>query len=1579
LPRGLIPSTYLPGIMYYSDTHLQMVGVDQSFQQQQRGGLGSVPVGLTTSGGVHRSDGATDKEGVLHVYTSFQCERKKKEDYLEWAAPTRRHWLIQTVVGDCKGAHAKEDAKEEKYDDIVTGGTTSRVVCELGGVGPVSKLIPCRILRNAGPGSQTAVWFRPLNGDDADTDGIIGMIEANEDGGKASLGQFMEGRELVFLPHQLMGDDAGTPIPQALVVSRNGGSVALWVHTLDPATKTNWTQSVGTACRPILGVDATSEEDYVECRRLILTRFQEQVGLLAVGTKASGKSCLIAGTLESDQGLVWSNILPNIKEDPVLWLQDDEQVSLLVPLPWERTIRGGLAVATTQRVMIISPDLKILAQVQVSLPPSSLVPLGSYTVAYCSHDDYKIRYLSGLPDSFGRSGLIAALPLPQYSYNPHWLLAVRPDRFIYSPWHTGTRLVDRGQNSNSFLLPTAITRPALLLEPMIANAIATGGKDTATQTFFRTVVEKFGRKVQTMTHGEGEGIGNYGAGMTPRAFELLNHYNLKAAASWLLTGTTHFDRSANSRLMPAWMPVTAKIKAAIDADTNLHVIAYGDQYFTEYVKSPDHNMSATLPRPSDPSAFLCKEFAMDALKNGRTADALKMLDIVGTESSDSMILQLALAMQIDPFKDVTPVLEALCQQESQSGKAGGSATAASLAALALELRKKQIPDGDFTKRWMKPLAPSLQRGNRTGRLRARIMGEAAFSKVGKVEQVKDKLFSTETSESKHVWNEGPNREKENLLMLDHIQEWFGRRRPVILGKEGAKSADDRGASTLADILAQPDDDSFGGDEEDEAEDGWVDGIGEGQKDEDKLSAYYRFSEGEDEDTSWREEGFADISKYEVKAILVGCNDTAVLQSSTSSVDEGDPGKVKAIFDLVFEQTGIGLANALAIPASRGGSLDVGMMHGPEHLSRQKCSVEFWFWVPEAIKREMILVRRTFGSSADDLENVCKASDKSSSLWELALSSKGELEFRTIAGGKIRSELKPPNDDDEEDEGPKSTIQFSRWNHVCITFKQESITSSAVDVFVKGLSECSKTLSFAPPDFEVDDFQGASALDPILEKSHLVFGLDHPASFRLTEMRVWAVERADDDTRAMMTEHLECAEMKRKFRVKIKKKGGDGGKLGGLAPAKAGLAPPGGLAAPKITLGPPKGGLAPPKGGLAPPGARKGLLAPPKHGKDDDNEKLVSPKGDSGFGFGGGDAMPSTEDSGFGGDGFGSFGGKPAKDTTPVSFDTGFGDAGAFEAEPSEFQPVAGSEGEPDVVEEPEISPLWDSAIPLSEQVRSSAAAALIRGPPATRHFGGNRGGLPDYRELERFGVGAISICGSEKTIVWRDDQVPPGLTYPIGASGAIVSDQMDEDGSEFLCCFLAKDKRMVVFELSTRTVVVELQMTTKLNYWRFLPPEAGEDTLCFMLVTPVGGFHWMPLDESPRPRQVWKRGPELQVSRCYVAVQCFCSKRRSIVSLFLFDYRERRLYVTKKVARTDWTVQICCQRLACCSLRMLQQVAAWKRGLYQSVEILRRFALLMTCWEPVFAVLQMLVTKPGCHYCSLWWSQKVILSSVYLP
>jgi hypothetical protein len=1491
LPRGLITSTFYStrGILYYSNTSIQEIEYRTNTRfSTMAGGVGSIPVGLTTSGTNHWTDCSTAAgAGILSIYTTYHCERRKSSSssesspaLLEWSAPNRRHWLVQTFVGDSKESSAPSGTagtsafKEEKEnEDVVCGGTQVTVLCELTARKQLRKLFPYRILRSpfssgGGSNQHAAIWFRPLQGSEVPE--MIGLVEEEEEG-KYGVVQVIEGRDVVFLPNQRSTEDERGGIPQALVVSQNGGSVSLWHRKgSNGALKAPWQETVGMSCRPILGVDDENQTVFVEFRQFILSRYQGQLSLLAIATKVNGKCCLIAGPLESEKELVWSTLLPNQQTDPVFWLNDREQVSIVLPLPNEGHIRGGFGVATTHRILVLSPDMKVLAELTNAPPPASLVPLGSFTVAFCSHNENKLRYLSGLSRKFGQSGLIASFPEPSYSYCPHWLLGIRPDRFLFNSAHNGTRLVEKGQSRNSFLLPFATIRPALLLEPMLANAIATGGNGVVSQPFLRTVVEKFGRKLATMSHGDGEGVGNFGAGITPRVYELLDHYNLGAAASWLLTGTVHFDRSANSRIMPTWMPVSAKMKASRDSDTHLHILSSGDQYFTEYIKSPDHNMASTLPRPTDPTSLLCQQLAIDALKRGSYTDAIKMLDLVGTESSDAAILQISMALQSDSTKDVSSIMGSLFQRDSQTGKGSGATAVESFAALATELRKKREPSNEFIKRWMQPLAPSFQRGKLAGRHRSRILGESVFSGFGTVEQTRDNLFSRELPESKLVWNEGPNREKENLLTLDNFHEWYGRRRPVVLGKDGAKSAEDRGASTLADILHSNDDDSFGGENDDDFKDGWVDGVGEGLKgmtfrcfelisailskhnahifvsstDEDKLSVYYRFSEGEDEDTSWREDGFADISRFEHTAVVFGCADSAVLEESKSSVDEGEKGKVKYLYDLVFGQSGVGSAAGLAIPAARGGSLDIGLMHGPDHISRQKCTIEFWFWVPASISKEVILVRRTFGSSADDLDSICKASDKSSLLWELVLKKSGELEFRTIAGKSLKTDARPKTDADDEND-QLSTIHFSRWNHVCIILKQESITTSSVAIYSKGTNKAtSDSISFSPPGFEVDDFSGASALDPMLEKSHLVFGLDHPQGFRLTELRVWAMERKEDDIRTLMTEYLECAEIKKKFKVKIKKKGGGGALV--LAPSKSGLlAPPSSAGASsegtksgspsKVFLSPP-GSLKPPDGGGRSSAARKGFLAPPKG------------------------AEPNTPDAG----GFGSFGESRAF-ASPASFGTeGFGGRPSTSTFGSELQgeklPLATPESQEFVqeYEEPEISPLWDSAIPLSEQVRSSAAAALIRGPPATRHFGGNRGGLPDYRILERFGVGAISICGSEKTIVWRDDQDPPGLTYPIGASGAIVSDQMDEDGSEFLCCFLAKEKRMVVFELSTRTVVVELQMTTKLNYWRFLPPEAGEDTLCFMLVTPVGGFHWMPLDESPRPRQVWKRGPELQ-------------------------------------------------------------------------------------------------------------------------
>ena len=560
-------------------------------------------------------------------------------------------------------------------------------------------------------------------------------------------------------------------------------------------------------------------------------------------------------------------------------------------------------------------------------------------------------------------------------------------------------------------------------------------------------------------------------------------------------------------------------------------------------------------------------------------------------------------------------------------------------------------------------------------------------------------------------------------MLDDIKDWFGRRRPVVLGKEGAKSAEDRGASTLADILNKGDDDSFGADSEDDFKDGWVDGVGEGHKDEDKIAMYFRFSEGdEEEETDWKTDGFSDLSKFEGKAVLVGGSDGVILEESKSSVDEGEPGKVKALFDLVFSDRSVGQPGGLAIAAPRGGSLDVGMFHGPDHDSRQRSTIEFWFWVPQRIDSSVVLMRRTYGQSGGDLERTCLAANEDSNLWEVVLQQNGEVEFRTSSGAKLTTEPTPAIDGESS---PQSSVTFDRWNHICVTFKQASTTRSHVKLYLKGKEKLSDTLDFLPPGIELDDFAGASALDRVLEKSHLLFALDHPAGYRTTELRVWAMERAQEDIETFMTEYLECAEIKRKLRVAIKKKGGGAkGKAGGL------LKPPGALAPPKTMLAPPGGHKQPDESGRSVP-KKAGLLAPPKDAKDQEvphEDPKSTPSVPSSF-------TTFSNDAAFAG-----FNPSPEKVQSTAA--EALSDQNFEATQTSEFQTSpkisdtglseAPQDDEDFAVNNPEISPLWDSAIPLSEQVRSSAAAALIRGPPATRHFGGNRGGLPDYRELERY-------------------------------------------------------------------------------------------------------------------------------------------------------------------------------------------------------------------------------------------------------
>ena len=76
----------------------------------------------------------------------------------------------------------------------------------------------------------------------------------------------------------------------------------------------------------------------------------------------------------------------------------------------------------------------------------------------------------------------------------------------------------------------------------------------------------------------------------------------------------------------------------------------------------------------------------------------------------------------------------------------------------------------------------------------------------------------------------------------------------------------------------------------------------------------------------------------------------------------------------------------------------------------------------------------------------------------------------------------------------------------------------------------------------------------------------------------------------------------------------------------------------------------------------------------------------------------------------------------------------------------------------------------------------------------------------------ITICGTEKTVIFRCDDAPTATTYPVGAAGAILWKNPDENGSEYLACYQAKDKRIIVFDLRSNTVIVCVDVSSCFHF-----------------------------------------------------------------------------------------------------------------------------------------------------------------------
>ena len=489
------------------------------------------------------------------------------------------------------------------------------------------------------------------------------------------------------------------------------------------------------------------------------------------------------------------------------------------------------------------------------------------------------------------------------------------------------------------------------------------------------------------------------------------------------------------------------------------------------------------------------------------------------------------------------------------------------------------------------------------------------------------------------------------------------------------------------------------------------------------------------------------------------SDAISLEATTSSADEGEAGKVRLLYDLVFdEDVDRNISSGMLIEVNRGSSLDVGLLHGPEHDTRQRCTIEMWYHLPSSIVDEVVLFRRSSSSDDDDLSKVCIASAIEDMIWELVVMPNGKLEFRSNSGSTMASicENNDPNqprngkaiqrqdgDDLSNEVSENGLVRWQKedgyggWNHICLIFNSRSqmkVTDCSVTLMMKGIVVASSVISFVPPGLDVAQSMEMDDINEAMGRTALMLGLGAPTGFRITEVRVWSCKRSEDDVKMMMYESLRAAEIKKKFKVRIRNRQSPSKHLaagsGLIAPLKTGKV---------VRLNEPDKGK---KASFAPPAAdsKKKINKKDKMDEANESQDVVSPQKDN-FVF---DASfefskeagtveeinPSRESV----DGaFTNFGTNAFMEHAFTTSDNPHTDAPADKSitfvglsptnDASVDLEIQGSITPDDSITSIQ-SLLFEISPPLSKQVRNSAAAAIIRGPPATRHFGGNRGGLP---------------------------------------------------------------------------------------------------------------------------------------------------------------------------------------------------------------------------------------------------------------
>ncbi len=523
----------------------------------------SVP-GVSSLGEVTGDDEAG---GILYVVKSIHCERRGQESIkseITWGSPVLRYWIARAYSdGNKTTTHTKkkQDSEFEESSQSFAEATTE-LICELHHKDLIA-MDPVRVVKNAGS-SLCAAVYRPtlekeMNSSSKPTDHQCRKTAFIDTSKKDAVLEVLDGRDIVFF------DNLGIRSRSGLLLGHNGSSLSVFQWDGENPIK------VTNVYRPILGVECN--QDFLACKRLFLFGDATSCNLFVVGKRIhENRLCLLIGESSDTKRIAVDfhiQILPNFVKGPWCWLDENEELLSAVSLESYGSAIRNVAVATSKRILVLSPSLRILSEHFANLSSSQIAPIGAFGV--CFEADNKVQYLCCL-DGLFRYGTIASFSESDHGPSESFLCAIGPDRLFLLGRQISIGQLEHSMNPDSFLLPALFIKPALMLEALIANAVSFKDNMHTMIPLVRTVTERFGRKVSLIAHSENEGLGQKGAGLTERTLQILQFYRLHDAYSWLLTGVAQFDISANSVVLPPWIPIAGKSTTTFDSSEECLIV-----------------------------------------------------------------------------------------------------------------------------------------------------------------------------------------------------------------------------------------------------------------------------------------------------------------------------------------------------------------------------------------------------------------------------------------------------------------------------------------------------------------------------------------------------------------------------------------------------------------------------------------------------------------------------------------------------------------------------------------------------------------------------------------------------------------------------------------------------------------------------------------------------------------------------------------------------------------------------------------------------------------------------------------------